>query len=133
MKRYDRITSQIIEIEFVGRLDHFRMLSHEHPAAVGEKERAARVVRVAVRIGELVMDSMTGRPIEDCEHAGCRVAEHQEHFERERCPVAAMRPQFVTSDDHASAAPQNKRKTCERTNDASVAQCDFEPLTEHPR
>ena len=61
----DGILEQIAAVDSGAAPLHFGVFLHQQPADVGEKEAATRVVRISVRLAELVVDSVVATPFVD--------------------------------------------------------------------
>lgn len=80
------------------------LLSHE-PADVGEKVASARVVWVAVSVGELVMHAMIAAPNVDAVLAGNRLADAPEDPEWEAGVVRLVSPESMSSAPDCKPSP----------------------------
>lgn len=78
MELHNRILQYITHVEQLALAHHLRVLVHHQPADMCEEEAAIRVVRIGVRLGELVVHAMVAHPIVDRILAGQREAQHQD-------------------------------------------------------
>lgn len=80
------------------------MFPGHQPAHVGEEESADRVVRVGVRVGELVVDPMVADPFVYVILEGHRLEQHQKYAHRQTGVVGSVRPQSVSAGGYAYSA-----------------------------
>lgn len=61
----DGIAFQVAHVNFLSLLQNFRVLLAHQPSHVGEEKTSSRVVRISIRVRELVMNSMVPGPLQD--------------------------------------------------------------------
>lgn len=85
-----------------------RMRLDQQPADVRVEEPTLRVVWVAIRLGELVMDTMISTPIEQCVLARQTMSKHVEDAKRPSCLIGLVRPEAMCAASHSKCRNQEK-------------------------
>mmetsp|Transcript_51495 Transcript_51495/g.117091 ORF Transcript_51495/g.117091 Transcript_51495/m.117091 type:complete len:509 (+) Transcript_51495:173-1699(+) len=106
LKHDHGICLQISHAQTLPSCDHLRSLLRQHPTSVREEESTSSIMRISRCVGVQMMHPMVPRPVVDGSLAGHRVAEHQEHTQRQRRLVRLVSPEPV----HASRNPQRRNQ-----------------------
>lgn len=105
-----RVGLQVPHVDRPALAGDVRVFAHHQPAHVREEEPAGRVVRVGVRVGELVVHAVVAHPLVDVVLERQRLEQGQQHAHRETGLVAPVRPQPVGADRYAQAAEKARHK-----------------------
>lgn len=92
LKLQNWVWFQIAHVDLGAIFFHIRVLFAHQPAHVREKETAAGVVRVSIRISKLVMHAVVANPLDDAVLEGNSLKNHKKDFEFFVGFVSAMRP-----------------------------------------
>lgn len=111
MELHDRILEDVGHVQQLALANHLRMLVHHQPADVRKEEAPIRVVRISVRLGELVVHSMVAHPVEQWILAGQRETQHQDNAERCLRLVRSMAPQSMCTAGDTEAAKATHQET----------------------
>jgi len=84
---HERVGQEIREVHLATGLDNRWVLFHNQPTDMGVKEPTGCVVRVGLRLGEFVVDSVIASPVVNRSLIGDRVTHHQEESKDEVCFV----------------------------------------------
>lgn len=106
----DRVSFQVFHVDRATFGGDVRMFAHHQPAHVREEEAAGRVVRVCIRVGELVMDPVVAHPFVYVVLERERLEHSQQYAHRQPGVVATMGPQPVRADRYAKSAAHRYRE-----------------------
>mmetsp|Transcript_14352 Transcript_14352/g.36282 ORF Transcript_14352/g.36282 Transcript_14352/m.36282 type:complete len:344 (+) Transcript_14352:507-1538(+) len=109
LKHHHGICFQISHAQALPSCDHLRSLLRQHPPSVGEEESTSSIMRIRRRVRIQMMNTMIPGPVVDCSLACHRIAQHQEHSQRQRRLVRLVRPKTVD----ASCDPQRRYHICD--------------------
>jgi len=88
------------------------VLAAQQPADVREEESPGGVVRVSVRLAELVVHAMVAHPLVDVVLEGHRLENGQQQPQRPLCLVGAVRPQAVRPRRDSHCTHRRHHKYC---------------------
>jgi hypothetical protein len=91
----DRVGLQIVEVNLLALLNHLIGFLLQKPADMRKKEPSGHRMGIVLRIGELVMQPVIPRPVENGALVGPGIQQHEQHLQRRRGRVALMGPQPV--------------------------------------
>lgn len=112
LPHYDRVVLQVFHADGAALGRDVRMFADHQPAHVREKEAPGRVVRVGVRVGELVVDPVVPDPFVYVVLEGQRLEHRQHDAHRQTGFVAAVRPQPVRAHSYAHCAATQDEENC---------------------
>ena len=97
LKHHNGVSLQIRQVELLASPYDFRVLVHHQPAYVREPQPTLRIVRVAIRLAELVVNTVVAAPVVDRSLVARTAHEHQEKANRCSGLVASMSPEAMGS------------------------------------
>lgn len=95
---------QVFHLDCATLGGHIRVLADHQPAHVREEKSPRRVVRVGVRVGELVVDPVVPDPFVYVVLESQSLEHGQQHSHRQTGAVAPVSPKPMGSDCYAQSA-----------------------------
>lgn len=110
------VTFKVTCVEFCSLDVNQRMLSVQYPPTVTEKDTAVNIVRVCVRVGILVVQSMVPSPNKNAVLPRHCLSNGQKDFQRQLRSVRSVRPKPMSSSRYTQSWKDCNEETCNIKN-----------------
>lgn len=115
MPHDNRVGFQVFHVDHATLAGHVRVLADHQPAHVREEKSPRRVVRIGVRVGELVVDSVVPDPFVYVVLERQCLEHGQQQSHRQTGGVTPVSPQPVGADRYAQTATRRHHIHCDET------------------
>lgn len=106
LKHDNRVCLQVGQVQLLSLLNHIWMLANHEPTHMRKEKATGGIVRVGIRLGELMVNTVVPRPFINMVLKGHGIGNGQEDPERRGGGVGTVTPEPVSARRHPQSAQQ---------------------------